>query len=627
MKSRRAQTVSRGRTIVIWSIAAVLIVVTFVAVWVAVRALMARDELLGAVPLASRIGSQALEGGDILPADLGELQDRASSAASLTSDPIWRAVEWVPLLGNNLTAFREAASMIDTLATNALPPLQELAGTFTIDSLSPAGGAFDLDSFVSAQPMIAETLSALESADARASSIDTQNTIPQIGIALDEVVRLVSDARSAVQSVDTAVTLLPSMLGADGPREYLLMSLNNAELRATGGIAGALAVIKADEGRIELGALTTATELGEFDAPVLELTESERVLYGDLIGTYMQDVNYTPDFARSGALARSMWLERTGTEVDGVIAIDPIALGYILRATGPIDAGSGLTLSSDNARDLLLNGVYTSFPEPRDQDQFFASAMSRIFGSLVGGDADPITLLNSLAEGVEENRIHLWSADPAEQDRIVTTPMAGVVPISDERTTGFGVYFNDATGGKMDYYLSSGIGIASAVCRNDERPNFEVTIKLESRAPEDAAISLPPYVTGAGAFGVEPGHISTSVFVYAPSGSVPYSVTIDGHEHAFVDASDGAHSIAGVTVELVPGQQSELSMKFVGIAGAPAAVELQHTPMASDVLTSVDNYLDCSEIAPPPVEGEEGQSGALGGAGIGNFSELGLSNG
>jgi hypothetical protein len=599
------------RKTLVWTVALLAALVTFTVVWVGARALIARDELLGAVPLAGRIGSQALAGGS-LSADLDELQARAASAASLTSDPIWRAAELVPYVGENLTAFREAASMIDQLSREALPPIEDLAGTFTIDSLSPKSGSFDLEVFVAAQPMISDALAALENADALAVRIDTENTIPQIGIAVDQVVDLVRSTRDTVRSVDTAVTLLPSMLGGSGQRNYLLMSLNNAELRATGGIAGALAIVKTNDGQIELGALSNANALGEFEAPVLPLSESEATLYGDLLGTYMQDVNYTPDFSRSGELAKAMWFERTGQEVDGVIAIDPVALGYILRATGPIDVGSGITLTSDNATDVLLSGVYSSFPEPAEQDTFFASAMSQIFGALVGGGADGSTLVESLGDGVSENRIHLWSADAAEQEKIASTPLAGVVPVSAADSTAFGVYLNDATGAKMDYYLSAGIGIASAVCRNDERPNFDVRVKLESRAPSDAATSLPAYVTADGVFGVAPGNIRTSVFVYAPQGSVPFSVTIDGQEHAFVAAEDGTHSIAGVTVELIPGQQSEVSMKFVGLAGASAAVELQHTPMSSPVLTSVDNYLDCSSVSPAPVDGEQEQSGALG---------------
>jgi hypothetical protein len=611
MGSTRKYTASRVRKIALWVIALILVFVVFSIVWIGVRALMARDELLGAIPIASRIGGSVLSGGTDLSDDLDQLKLRAQSAQALTSDPIWRAAEWVPAVGNNLTAFREAAFMIEQLAEEALPPLNDLASTFTIDSLSPREGAFDLQTFTAAQPMISEALDALEIANERALKIDTAGTIPQIGVAVDQVVDLVGGATTTVQSIDTAVTLLPSMLGGAEPRQFLLMSLNNAELRATGGIAGALAIVKAEGGQIELGTLTTATELGEFGAPVLDLTEAEETLYGDLLGTYIQDVNYTPDFARSGELAQSMWRDRTGVQVDGVIAVDPVALGYILKATGPIDAGSGLTLTSENATDVLLSGVYSSFVDPEEQDAFFANATSQIFGALVGGAADAPTLVAALAEGVQENRIHIWSADTEEQALIVTTPMAGVVPTSDESSTAFGVYFNDATGAKMDYYLSSGIGIASAVCRNDGRPNFDVTIKLESRAPADAADSLPAYVTADGMFGVAPGNISTSVFVYAPKGSVPYSVTIDGQEYAFVAAEDGDHSVAGITVELAPGQQSEISMKFIGLAGAPSAVQLQHTPMASDVVTSLDNYLDCGDVAPSPVEGDEEQSGAL----------------
>jgi hypothetical protein len=611
MGSVHRHEASPTRKFLLWSFAIVCALLIFVIVWVTSRALMARDELLDAVPIASRIGHEVLSEGGVAKRDLDDLRAHATSAANLTSDPIWRATEWVPLLGNNLTAFREAASMIDQLATDALPPLGELAGTLTVNSLRPTDGAFDLKTFIAAQPLIAEALAALENASAQAAEINTQDTIPQMGVAIDQVVGLVDDTREVVQAVDTAVTLLPSMLGVSEPRQYLLMSLNNSELRTTGGIAGALAVLKMDDGRIELGTLTNATAIGEFEAPVLELSDPEKTLYGDLLGTYIQDVNYTPDFARSGELAKSMWLERTGEEMDGVISIDPVALSYLLRATGPIDAGSGITLTSENATDVLLSGVYSSFAEPAQQDLFFETAMSQIFGALVGGNVNGPELVEALSQSVDENRIHLWSADADEQRRISDTPMAGIVPISNDETTAFGVYFNDATGGKMDYYLSSAIGIASAVCRNDDRPNFEVKVRLESRAPADSASSLPPYVTAGGAYGVAPGDISTNVFVYAPEGSVPYSVTIDGQEYAFVAADHDKHSVAGVTVDLAPGMQSTVSMKFVGQVGAPAAVELQHTPMASSVQTSLDNYLDCTGISPAPVEGEEEQSGAL----------------
>ena len=50
----------------------------------------------------------------------------------------------------------------------------------------------------------------------------------------------------------------------------------------------------------------------------------------------MQDVNLTPDFPTAAATAQAMWERKTGQHVDGVLSLDPVALGYILDATGPV---------------------------------------------------------------------------------------------------------------------------------------------------------------------------------------------------------------------------------------------------------------------------------------------------
>ncbi|WP_181243470.1 DUF4012 domain-containing protein [Glaciihabitans tibetensis] len=592
-----------------WIIATLAVILVFSFVWVLARAIMARDELLGAVPIASRVGSQVLSDGADITADLDELQSRASNAKALTSDPIWRAAEFTPFIGENLVAFRQAASLVSDLADGALPPLSELAGTFDLKTLQPVNGRLELEAFSAAQPMLGEARVALDAADESAALIKTENTIPQIGSAVDQIVDLVSKAKGVIDGVDTAASLLPSMLGSEGPRSYLLLSLNNAELRATGGLPGAIAVIEADQGALQLGTLSSASALGELAEPVLDLSVAEETLYGDGLATYMHDVNYTPDFARSGELAQAIWLEKTGQSVDGVISVDPVALGYLLAATGDIDAGSGITLTSENAADVFLSEAYSLFEGPSQQDAFFAEATGNIFESFTRGGADARTLVESLARGADENRIHVWSADDNEQAQLLGTSVAGAVPVSTEASTGFGVYFNDATGAKMDYYLTGAVAIASGVCRNDERPNFEVKVRLSSSSPLDAATSLPPYVTGDGAFGVEPGNIRTNVFVYAPENSTPFSVTVDGEEHAFVAAEHDAHSVAGITVELSPGEASVVSMKFVGPAGAAEAVALQHTPMTGPVESSLDNYLDCDSVAPAPIE-DENESGA-----------------
>ncbi|MBA2774339.1 MAG: DUF4012 domain-containing protein [Nocardioidaceae bacterium] len=68
-----------------------------------------------------------------------------------------------------------------------------------------------------------------------------------------------------------AVKLLPPMLGPDGPRSYLVMFQNTAELRAAGGIPGAIAIIRAAGGKLRLTQQGDAGSLGSYRWPVLPL--------------------------------------------------------------------------------------------------------------------------------------------------------------------------------------------------------------------------------------------------------------------------------------------------------------------------------------------------------------------
>jgi hypothetical protein len=285
---------------------------------------------------------------------------------------------------------------------------------------------------------------------------------------------------------------------------------------------------------------------------------------------------------------------KTGQNIDGIVAIDPVALGYILRATGPIAVGSGVTLTPNNAATFLLSTVYAQIPDTTAQDEFFAGATRSVFGVLTGGHLDSAKLLDALSQSAAEDRIHIWSAKPSEEKILSTSTLAGGLPKSTSKVSAFGVYFDDATGAKMDVYERASIDVASAMCRTDSRPNFAVTVKLHLDAPLDAATSLPTYVTGRYAFGVKPGRVRTNVYVYAPPGAEVFSVKIDGKESAFASAELDGHPVIGAVVEKGPGETATLQFQFVGQANDASTLSLQHTPMSSPVVTSVAGKASCA---------------------------------
>ncbi|WIB36521.1 DUF4012 domain-containing protein [Curtobacterium sp. MCJR17_043] len=331
-----------------------------------------------------------------------------------------------------------------------------------------------------------------------------------------------------------------------------------------GGIPGAVALLQVKDGAISLGNQAAGSSFGPYEKPVLPLSPETTSLYGDITGRYMQDVNLTPRFDVTGALAREMWKQKFGQQVDGVLAIDPVTLGYILRATGPVQLPTGDTLTSDNAAKLLLSDVYAKYPDPAVQDAFFASAASAVFEKVSSGGFDTKAFIGALTDGTKDGRLRLWSADEAEQKQIAGTAVAGTLPTASAETREFGVYLNDGTAAKMDYYLDKKVSVGSSVCRKDGRPTSVVEVTLKNTAPADAATSLPRYVTGGGDFGTEPGKIKTLVAVYAPKNGIYLGASQDGKGAALQTATDGEHPVAQIQTLLAPGQSTTFRVAFLG---------------------------------------------------------------
>ena len=52
-----------------------------------------------------------------------------------------------------------------------------------------------------------------------------------------------------------------------------------------------------------------------------------------------------------------------------MIATDPVAMGYMLGATGPATLPSGEQITADNAAELSMSEVYERFPKAEDNPE------------------------------------------------------------------------------------------------------------------------------------------------------------------------------------------------------------------------------------------------------------------
>ncbi|MDQ7908221.1 DUF4012 domain-containing protein [Phytohabitans sp. ZYX-F-186] len=560
------------------------------AAWTGARAAGARGDLAQASRLVAQLEREA-RGGDIAAArrTLTALRAETRAARIRTTGPDWWLARRAPVAGPSATAAQTLVQALDDVARHGLPALLDAAGGIDLSTVVPRGGRMDLTAVAAAAPALAGADAQLRAVLGRVAAIEVDGLVPQVRAAVtafrEGLDRLVSLTGAAVR----AATLLPSLLGADRPRTYLMLVQNLAELRATGGMAGAFAVLRADRGQLRIvrqGA--AATDLKAFTEPVLPLAPAMRLLYTDRLGTYPANVNLTPHFPTAAALAREMYRRRYGQTVDGVLAVDPVALSYLLRATGPVRVPGGRSLTADGAVATLLSDVYLRAQDAGAEDRYFANAARAVFDALGGAAVHPRTALDMFARAARERRILLWTADPRERAAIAGTVLEGALPERDGERPTVGVFLNDGSGAKLGYYLRPAADLRVTGCRPDGRLELAVRVTLSSTAPRSG---LPRSVLGLGLAG-DPYTVRTNVMVFSPAQGAIVTARMDGAAAALGTGAERARAVGVITVDVPPGASRTVEMTLLtapmprGSRVAPRP-DLWLTPTATAWRTSV----------------------------------------
>ncbi|GAA5208690.1 DUF4012 domain-containing protein [Microbacterium kyungheense] len=552
--------------------------------WVGIRAVLLKSELEAMLPVASRIeeavGTRDLSGlGDLV----GNLRGHAAQAEALSGDPIWRIAELIPGLGADLTAARVVSSSLHDIATAAGPLVDVLA---TANTAGASG--LDLELLARLGGPLQQTSTAFSAAETDLARLDTSVLVPQLASGVERLSATVSAAAQPIATITPAVRALPSMLGADGPSNLLVMLQNNAELRTGGGITGAFAMLRSDHGTVTLVDQTDPGEFPGLPQPIAAVPESTTELFGDQFARFVQNTSMTPDFALTADLVSAWWKTRSDQAPDAIVSLDMPAVAALLKATGPVQLPAG-ELTADNFLQVMLQDVYTALDRD-EQTAFQQQVTAAVFASALSGDVDALGLMEALADPVDDGRVSLWSADPDIEELLRESAYGGPsARQADAEPGAFAVYFNDATTGKMGPFLDVALGIGRAECRSDGLTDAVVTVTLTNTAAADAGTTLPWWVSGGGIEGVPPGDIATSVSVAAPTDSFFAGVSIDGEQLPSTDVKDAGYPTSAVTVTVHPGETKTIEYRFTLELDQGLVPSLLHTPLITDPEIVVTN--------------------------------------
>jgi hypothetical protein len=564
-----------------------LVVVVAAGAWLTLRALTARTQLVQARQDLSAARAAVLRGEvRAARAPTERAREATGRAVRATHDPVWTVASAIPVLGRTPAAVRTVTEVADELAAGAVPELVAAAEVLDPRGMVGPGGQVRLDVLRSARPAAVRALRSTDSAAADLGSV--RGPLP--GPVADNVRSLAEDVDELGTLTDglaRATEIGPAMLGGGGERTYLLAVQNPAEARGTGGLLGVYGLLTADGGRVRLVETGRNHDLRDARRLPVDLGREYSDLYGDDPGIW-RNSNLSPHFPYAARIWLALYERQFGERLDGVLAVDPVMLGYLLRSTGPVDLPNGQRVNAGNAARLVLRDAYERLPrgnQDRARDEYLIGLGEAVTGAVLAGDGDPTRMARAVRQSVDENRLQIWSSRPDEQRRLAGTRVAGELP----RTPGpfAELVVNNGGGNKLDYYTERRVTYRLRPC-GDEARRSRITVDLRNDAP---SAGLPDYVVGRGLRDAEGGRLPRGtnrmlVYLVTTKGSQLVSATLDGRRLGLQEHSERGHPVLFTTVDAAPGETRTVEVDLV----EPARSEdprVRVQPMVTDQRTLV----------------------------------------
>lgn len=280
--------------------------------------------------------------------------------------------------------------------------------------------------------------------------------LPPLAKAFAQLDERLGKVRALVGDLRSLEAGLPQIFGASGPRTYLVLQQDPAEVRGTGGFIGSIAFLSFDHGRMapyqpqDVYAVDNAHTLGQQGGPryVPPPPPFTRLIQN---GSWeLRDANWSPDFPTAARQAEFLYQRETGRTVDGVIAIDPHLVASILEITGPVfipETHDTVTAQNFFARTLERVELHT----PGTPKKAFLSFAARPIVDRLFRSTKWTAMLSMLGRSCQARWLQAYFNDPAAEAMV--NQLACSVRLQPLRGDGVMVVDSNLGGTKDDFYV------------------------------------------------------------------------------------------------------------------------------------------------------------------------------
>ena len=374
-----------------------------------------------------------------------------------------------------------------------------------------------------------------------------------------------AELRSLIQNA-------PALAGVEGPKKYLVAFQNSAEARGTGGLIGAFAIIQFDRGKLAVlktGSNAVLKSLNEIPIP---MPAEYTTLYRSDPAIWLNS-NLSPHFPYGAQIWMELWRLQSGEKLDGVIAIDPTAISYLLKSTGPITLASGEEITAQNVVQKTLKDAYKRYEKDNNaRKQYLVDIMNATFTRFTSMEFSKITLAKQVVPVLLQNRVLIYSSDATIQDALSLTKLGGTMNLGPNNEYRAVILNIDAS--KLDYYLDREIAVKTTKCGVNATTEVSIKVTNQVTNPEKLSAYVLSRKDKTKPADLVTGQHRFKVFIYGPNGSTLISASRSSVKgSAGGVGSERTRPLLASDVDLSPKQSEVITATFSAGTGPVTFVD------------------------------------------------------
>jgi len=556
----------------------VILAVAALALYVGINA---RRELNAA---RSILGTPA---GDLSPSEVREARSNLEAAESLLRGPPAAILRLVPVARQNIQA-------VDAVVDAGIPVMNDAIEL--LDARKALGeqelvskGRVRLEVLEDLREPLRQQLKSLTALKSQLLAHRSGWLLPPLWDTVDDFAGRTAELRSSAERATQALEIAPSLLGERGPRTYLVLLLNNAELRGAGGILSALGTISARNGVLELGEFFYYADIAirppeRVPAP----TDYERRFSRYRANTTtVVNATVSPDVPEVAAVAARLFKRIRGVKVDGALLIDPRGISALMPAGAQTPVpGSNQTLSNDNLTKFIYSDSYNLLggADPGRRSAILTVGRAA-FRSILAGGGSGFTPLDTAGDAVAGAHIRFVSFHDNEHESLSSLGLSG--GLTTDSVDNLLVTVQNLGADKLDFWMRRHMEHNCSIQESDSA-RCETVVVLSNETPR----GLNSYVTQvenqikeAYRYGTYVGYLE----IYVPEMADLIGVTLDGRTETFYRESENGRTSIGMYFSTQRAEKTTARVTYeLTLPDSGYSLEIAPQPLTSDTLLKVD---------------------------------------